>query len=67
MYLPFVYVTPIFKMFVFFKRYRKFELGNDIELICRCEHDAVLMGPNGELQFINIKTLNEWDSRVSSL
>lgn len=46
-------------------RYRKFKLGNDIELICRCEHDAVLMGPNGELQFINIKTLNEWDSRVS--
>lgn len=46
-------------------RYRKFELGNDIELICRCEHDAVLMGPNGELQFINIKTLNEWDSRYS--
>lgn len=44
-------------------RYRKFNLGNDINLIVRCEHDAVMYGPNGDLQFINIKTLNEWDSR----
>lgn len=46
-------------------RYRKFDLGNDIELISRCEHDAAAYGPNGELQFLNIKTLNEWDPRVS--
>ncbi|GAB1600484.1 eukaryotic translation initiation factor 3 subunit D-like [Argonauta hians] len=46
-------------------RYRKYNLGNDIELIVRCEHDAVMYGPNGDLQFINIKTLNEWDSRYS--
>ncbi|KAL3876087.1 hypothetical protein ACJMK2_033968 [Sinanodonta woodiana] len=46
-------------------RYRKWKLGNDIELISRTEHDAVMFGPNGELQFINIKTLNEWDSRYS--
>lgn len=45
-------------------RYKKFNLGNDIELIVRCEHDAVMVGVNGELQFINIKTLNEWDPRV---
>ncbi|KAL5019286.1 hypothetical protein ScPMuIL_005008 [Solemya velum] len=44
-------------------RYRKWTLGNDIELICRCEHDAVMYGPSGELQYLNIKTLNEWDSR----
>ncbi|XP_064617804.1 eukaryotic translation initiation factor 3 subunit D-like [Liolophura sinensis] len=44
-------------------RYRKWELGNDITLICRCEHDAVMTGPNGENQFINVKALNEWDSR----
>jgi translation initiation factor 3 subunit D len=46
-------------------RYRKFKLGNDIELICRCEHDAATYGPNGDLQLINIKTLNEWDSRYA--
>ncbi|CAG2198401.1 EIF3D [Mytilus edulis] len=44
-------------------RYRCYKLGNDIELICRCEHDAVMTGTSGEVQFCNIKTLNEWDSR----
>jgi translation initiation factor 3 subunit D len=46
-------------------RYRKFELGNGIVLVCRCEHDAAAYGPNGELQMMNIKALNEWDSRFS--
>ncbi|GAB6020453.1 Eukaryotic translation initiation factor 3 subunit D, variant 2 [Chamberlinius hualienensis] len=46
-------------------RYRKWSLDNDIELIVRCEHDAVMHGPNMETQFINIKALNEWDSRFS--
>ncbi len=46
-------------------RYRKFKLGNDIDLVVRCEHDAVHYGPSGELQYMNIKTLNEWDPRVS--
>lgn len=46
-------------------RYKKFDLGNDIELIARCEHDAVMVGVNGEIQYINIKTLNEWDNRFS--
>ena len=45
-------------------RYRKVNLGNDIELIVRCEHDAVMIGSNGEQQFINVKALNEWDSKV---
>ena len=31
----------------------------------RCEHDAVMLGVSGEKQYINIKTLNEWDPRVS--
>jgi len=48
------------------RRYRKWDLGNGIELICRCEHDAATYGPNGELQLMNIKALNEWDSRVCS-
>ncbi|XP_023217705.1 eukaryotic translation initiation factor 3 subunit D-like [Centruroides sculpturatus] len=46
-------------------RYRKYDLGDGVELIVRCEHDAVMHGPNGELQFINIKALNEWDPRCS--
>ncbi|XP_053210988.1 eukaryotic translation initiation factor 3 subunit D-like [Panonychus citri] len=47
-------------------RYRKFDLGDDIQLICRCEHDAVTHGSGkDEIQFMNIKALNEWDSRHS--
>merc|ERR1719334_170597 len=46
-------------------RYRKWSLGNDLNLICRCELDAVQQGSNNELQFINLKALNEWDSRHS--
>uniref|UniRef100_A0A672YMQ5 Eukaryotic translation initiation factor 3 subunit 7 n=1 Tax=Sphaeramia orbicularis TaxID=375764 RepID=A0A672YMQ5_9TELE len=44
-------------------RYRHWKLGDDIDLIVRCEHDGVMTGANGEVSFINIKTLNEWDSR----
>lgn len=46
-------------------RYRKWDLGDGVELVVRCEHDSVMLGPNGETQFINIKALNEWDPRVS--
>lgn len=45
-------------------RYRHWKLGEDIDLIVRCEHDAVMTGAKGEVSFINVKTLNEWDSRV---
>uniref|UniRef100_A0A8D3BQA5 Eukaryotic translation initiation factor 3, subunit D n=1 Tax=Scophthalmus maximus TaxID=52904 RepID=A0A8D3BQA5_SCOMX len=45
-------------------RYRQWKLGEDIDLIVRCEHDGVMTGANGEVSFINVKTLNEWDSRV---
>jgi len=44
-------------------RYRKWDLGNNIVLVCRCELDAVQQGSNNETQFINLKALNEWDSR----
>jgi len=47
-------------------RYRKWDLGNDVKLVARCEHDAVIAGSGGsnsEPQYINIKALNEWDSR----
>ncbi|MCL4122621.1 UNVERIFIED_CONTAM: hypothetical protein GTU68_041988 [Idotea baltica] len=46
-------------------RYRKWSLGNDVHLVARTEHDSVQLGPNNELQFINLKALNEWDSRFS--
>lgn len=50
--------------FLFSFRYRHWKLGEDIDLIVRCEHDGVMTGANGEVSFINVKTLNEWDSRV---
>lgn len=45
------------------QRYRREKLGGDIDLIVRCEHDGVMTGANGGVSFINIKPLNEWDSR----
>ena len=46
-------------------RYRKWDLGNDVKLISRTRHDAVMQGANNETLFINIKALNEWDSKFS--
>jgi hypothetical protein len=46
-------------------RYRKWDLDNGIILVARCEHDAVLIPPAADLQFLTIKALNEWDSKVS--
>lgn len=47
-------------------RYRKWDLGGGITLVARCEHDAVVQSPNGELQFLTIKALNEWDSKLAN-
>ncbi|KAJ8036932.1 Eukaryotic translation initiation factor 3 subunit D [Holothuria leucospilota] len=47
-------------------RYRKWSLGENVDVIIRCEHDSVAIGSNGETQFFNIKTLNEWDTKQSS-
>jgi len=44
-------------------RYRKWRLGNDIELVCRCEVDAANTGPGGDVQLLSVKSLNEWDSK----
>lgn len=46
-------------------RYKKFKLGDNIDIIVRTEHDAVTTGPNNDIQFMSIKALNEWDSRYS--
>ncbi|KAH8332339.1 hypothetical protein KR074_001354 [Drosophila pseudoananassae] len=47
-------------------RYRQWELGNDLVLVARCKHNGVIQGPNGELQFLSIKALNEWDSKAAN-
>ena len=47
-------------------RYRKWDLNNGIVLVARCEHDAVMQGPNNETQFLTIKALNEWDSKLAN-
>ncbi|XP_055300380.1 eukaryotic translation initiation factor 3 subunit D [Sitodiplosis mosellana] len=47
-------------------RYRKWDLGNDIVLVARCELDAAMQTPNGEPQFLSIKALNEWDSKAAN-
>jgi translation initiation factor 3 subunit D len=47
-------------------RYRKWDLNNGIVLVARCEHDAVMVGPTGDTQFISIKALNEWDSKLAN-
>lgn len=39
-------------------------MDNGIVLVARCEHDSVLQVPNGDLQFLTVKALNEWDSKV---
>ncbi|KHJ47010.1 eukaryotic translation initiation factor 3 subunit 7 [Trichuris suis] len=46
-------------------RYRHWNLGNNIELVVRCEHDGAMLGPDGQTQFLTIKAFNEWDSRFS--
>lgn len=47
-------------------RYRSWNLNNGVELIARCEHDAVMVAPTGDTQFITIKALNEWDSKLAN-
>ena len=47
-------------------RYRKWDLNNGIILVARCEHDAVMVTPTGDTQFITLKALNEWDSKLAN-
>uniref|UniRef100_A0A914VR58 Eukaryotic translation initiation factor 3 subunit D n=1 Tax=Plectus sambesii TaxID=2011161 RepID=A0A914VR58_9BILA len=51
-------------------KYRRWNLGSGVDgkpvnLVCRTEHDGVVLGPNGETQTLTIKAFNEWDSRCS--
>ena len=47
-------------------RYRKWDLGNNIRLIARTEHDAVFGTSEKDKSYMNVKALNEWDSRYSN-
>lgn len=51
-------------------RYRLFDLGNNISLVVRCEVNGVLPpssdADNASPQFVCIRALNEFDSRVGS-
>ncbi|CAD5124348.1 DgyrCDS12637 [Dimorphilus gyrociliatus] len=47
-------------------KYRKWDLGNNIELVARCEVDAVTQAIDGSIQQMSIKALNEWDSKASN-
>jgi len=47
-------------------RYRKWDLGNGINLVIRSEIDAVSAGPNKEVLYLNVKALNEWDSKSNA-
>eukprot|EP00051_Salpingoeca_urceolata_P002529 m.50997 g.50997 ORF g.50997 m.50997 type:complete len:568 (+) comp12190_c0_seq2:178-1881(+) len=44
-------------------RYRKWNLGDGLTLVCRCTHDAVLQDAKHKDKFINVKTLNEWNPK----
>lgn len=48
-------------------RYRKWDIGDNTNLIVRSEIDAVTLGANDEKHYLSIKALNEWDSRVRIL
>jgi len=45
-------------------RYRQWDLGNNIKLVARTEHDGVMQTGAGLLQFLSIKTLNEWNNKL---
>ncbi|XP_060649217.1 eukaryotic translation initiation factor 3 subunit D-2 [Drosophila nasuta] len=47
-------------------RYKQWKLGDDVVVIVRCKHNGVMKTPGGELQFLSIKALNEWDSKVAN-
>lgn len=46
------------------RRYRKFNIAEDVDLVVRCEIDGV-MPYKGEDQLLSIKALNEFDSKTT--
>ena len=46
------------------RRYRKFSIADDVDVVVRCEVDGV-MTYKGEDQLLSIKALNEFDSKTT--
>ncbi|KAI8464165.1 MAG: eukaryotic translation initiation factor 3, subunit 7 [Monoraphidium minutum] len=42
-------------------RYRKWALGPGLDIVVRCEVNAALVTPKGEVQLASVKALNEWN------
>lgn len=47
-------------------RYRMWNIAEDVDLVVRCELNGV-MSYKGEEQFLLIKALNDYDSKVSGM
>ncbi|GAU90811.1 hypothetical protein RvY_03176 [Ramazzottius varieornatus] len=48
-------------------KYRKFQLAEGLNMVVRCTLDAATPGPSQDINFLNIKALNEWDPRYSGV
>eukprot|EP00053_Salpingoeca_punica_P017232 m.165384 g.165384 ORF g.165384 m.165384 type:complete len:548 (+) comp17156_c0_seq2:122-1765(+) len=49
-------------------RYRKWDLGDGLVVVARCEHDAVEVKVRSEKpRFVNIKTLHEWNPKNQAM
>lgn len=46
-------------------RYRKWSLSENVDLVVRCEIDAVSKNAKGEDIFLTVKALNEWDLKTT--
>lgn len=48
-------------------KYRKWELGDGVSLVVRCETDAYTKTTKGEQQLVTVKALNEYDGKVTGV
>ena len=58
-----MYIATVYVSVCHLFRYMKWNLGRGVGLVARCEYDAIMPTQQGKV-FINIKALNEWDSKV---
>jgi translation initiation factor 3 subunit D len=65
---PFVSAEEVPKAVVVGYLYRRFDLGEDMHVVVRCEVDAVLpnaLNPDAEPEFLAVRALNEWDPKAA--
>lgn len=46
-------------------RYRRWDLGDGIKLVARCALNAYMKKRKGEEEYLSIRALNEWDSKIA--